>query len=102
MYYVHNPPGCPELTAKYPHAATYVDGQVIVVGESFANHVSEVVDISSLELNGEGESAITEAELDAKVDEFLAGDGDMELVVSKVQGLYLYNKHKPVIEEEVL
>ena len=101
MYYIHKAPACEALLEKYPHAASYIEDQVIVVGESFANHVSRVVDISMLELNGEGENAISEVELDAKVDEFLAGGGDMEVVVSKTQGLYLYEKHKPVIEEEV-
>ena len=98
MYYIHKAPACDAILEKYPHAASYIDDQVIVVGESFASHVSEVVDISMLELGVD----ITEVELDAKVDEFLAGDGDMEVVVSKTQGIYLYEKHKPVVEEEVL
>lgn len=96
MYYIHKAPACEALLEKYPHAASYIDGQVIVVGESFCNHVNYVVDLSGLELNVD----ITKDELDAKVDEFLAGDGGLEVVLSKAQGLYLYDKHKPVIEEE--
>lgn len=100
MYYIHKAPACEALLEKYPHAASYIDGQVIVVGESFCNHVDNVVDLSMLMLDGEDENVITKAELDAKVDEFLAGDGGLEVVLSKAQGLYLYDKHKPVIEEE--
>jgi len=100
MYYIHKAPACEALIEKYPHAASYIENKVIVVGESFADHVSEVVDISMLELNGEGVNAISESELDAKVDEFLAGGGDTEVVVSREQGLYLYNKHRPAVAEE--
>ena len=89
MYYAHKAPGCAELNAKFPNAATYIDGQLIIVGESFCD-IQE--DLSQL--------ALSDSELDAKVDELLAVGGK-ELVLSKVQGLYLYNKHKPA-EEEVI
>lgn len=90
MYYAHKAPAPQTLTEKYPHAATYIDGQLIIVGESFSD-VQD--DLSQLELS--------DSEIDAKIDELLAAGGK-ELVLSKAQGLYLYNKHKPVIEEEVL
>lgn len=95
MYYAHRAPACDALLEKYPHAANYIDGQLIIVGESFCD---VQLDLSTLELNGEEENSITEAELDAKVDELLA-TGGKELVLSRAQGLYLYNKHKPEVEE---
>lgn len=90
MYYAHKAPSCDELSAKFPNAATYIDGQLIIVGESFCD-VRE--DLSQLELSN--------SQIDVKIDELLAVGGK-ELVLSKAQGLYLYNKHKPVVEEEVL
>jgi len=95
MYYAHKAPCCPALIDKYPHAASYIGGQLVIVGESFADHVDSVIDLSSLELGGEEDNAISKVELDAKIDELLAV-GDKELILSKAQGLYLYNKHKPI------
>lgn len=100
MYYAHKAPCCQHLIDKYPRAASYIEGQLVIVGESFADHVGSVDDLSSLELDGEEGNAISKAELDIKIDELLAVGGK-ELILSKAQGLYLYNKHKPVIGEGI-
>lgn len=106
FYYCYKAPAAQAVIDKYPLAAEYAEGQVVVIGESFAEHASRLSDIAIMGLqedDGVEEGVLKKSELLQMVNDFLQVDEPfVEIKLSKAQGLYLYSVFKPVIEEEVL
>lgn len=106
FYYCYKAPPPQAVIDKYPHAAEYVDGQAVVLGESFAEHASRLSDISNMGLqedDGIEEGVLKKSELLQMVNDFLQVDEPgVEIKLSRAQGLYLYSVFKPVVEEELL
>jgi hypothetical protein len=105
-YYCYKAPAPQAVIDRYPHAAEYVDGQAVVVGESFPEHASRLSDIAIMGLqedDGLEEGVLKESELLQMVNDFLQVDEPgVEIKLSRAQGLYLYSVFKPVVEEEVI
>ena len=106
FYYCYKAPAPQAVIDKYPHAAEYVEGQAVVIGESFAEHASRVSDIAVMGLQEDDdteEGVLKKSELLQMVNDFLQVDEPfVEIKLSRAQGLYLYSVFKPVVEEEVI